>query len=152
MVRQGGVGSRVDLRTATGAATGRYPAARSLCLVLSLLMLLFAARPAAAQTPLFTFAQMSDSQPSDAGDQLNFELVLATIVEGGMPGALLPRPVDMLFFAGDLVDDDTGTFLWDFAAGIADGGVAWRGACAGHFCFGAESSNVGVCAASSFSD
>ncbi len=60
-----------------------------------------------AQAPLFTFVQISDSQPNDAADQAAFEAVLDTIVLGGQPGALLPRPVELVLFAGDLVDHAT---------------------------------------------
>ncbi len=62
---------------------------------------------ALAQTPHFNFVQISDSQPGDAADQLAFQDVLDTIVAGGQPGALLPRPIDLVLFAGDLVDHTT---------------------------------------------
>ncbi len=66
-----------------------------------------AAPRAHGQTALFTIVQMSDSQPNDSADQLLFEEVLDTVVAGGQPGALLPRPIDLVIFCGDLVANNT---------------------------------------------
>lgn len=78
--------------------------------LLSLLYILtsFAATLTWAQTPLFTFVQISDSQPKDLEPlhQVRFEEVLDTIVDAGNPWALIPLPVDFVLFAGDLVDRD----------------------------------------------
>jgi PKD repeat protein len=67
---------------------------------------------ARAQEPLFSFVQISDSQPIDALDQQSFELVLDEIVAAGQSGALLPRPVSLVIFPGDLVDDGTAASEW----------------------------------------
>ncbi len=80
----------------------------SLCLALGLLV----SASALAQEPLFSFVQISDSQPADAGDWSRFELVLDTIVEAGQSGALLPFPVDLVLFAGDLVADGSSQSQW----------------------------------------
>jgi len=62
---------------------------------------------ASAQQPLFTFVQVSDSQPVTSSDNQRFVDVLRTIAEGGQPGKLLPRPVDLVLFAGDITDGNT---------------------------------------------
>lgn len=64
---------------------------------------------AAAQDPLFTFAQVSDSQPQTAAENQRFVDVLRTISEAGQPGALLPRRVDLVLFAGDITWGNTRT-------------------------------------------
>ncbi len=79
---------------------------------LLLVLALFAVDPAYAQQPLFTFVQISDSQPTDSDDQLAFEEVLDTIADAGTPGALLPYPVDYVVFAGDLVNIGNDTSDW----------------------------------------
>lgn len=70
---------------------------------LPIALAILATAPAHGQEPLFTIAQISDSQARDATDQARFELVLDTIVAGGQPGALLPRRPDLVIFPGDLV-------------------------------------------------
>jgi PKD repeat protein len=65
-----------------------------------------------SQAPLFTFAQVSDSQPSTDADQDKFERALDTIVAGGQPGALIPQPVSFVMFAGDLVDSASNPIEW----------------------------------------
>jgi PKD repeat protein len=69
---------------------------------------------AAAQSgaPLFTFAQISDSQPTTDAEWARFENVLATLVASGGSGALIPRPVDFVLFAGDLVFHETSQSEW----------------------------------------
>ena len=79
---------------------------RSPRLVSSSALLALLATVPLAQQPLFSFAQISDSQPADAGDWDAFELVLDTIVDGGSSGALLPHDVAFVLFAGDLVDSN----------------------------------------------
>jgi PKD repeat protein len=72
------------------------------------------AGPAAAQTgePLFTFAQISDSQPDTPERWALFGQVLDTIAAAGQPGALIPRPVDFVLFAGDLVSHAESQAEW----------------------------------------
>jgi PKD repeat protein len=72
-------------------------------LLLVLALLVGGGLPARAEDPLFSFAQISDSQPQLEADWTLFEQVLDTIAGAGSPGALLPRPVDFVLFAGDLV-------------------------------------------------
>jgi PKD repeat protein len=60
----------------------------------------------AAQAPLFTFVQTSDSQAENESDWQGFEDVLEVIANAGKPGALLPRPVDLVLFAGDITADN----------------------------------------------
>ncbi len=67
-----------------------------------------AAVPALAQSqPLFTFAQISDSQPQTTEENQNFVDVLQTLAEAGQAGALLPRPIDLVLFAGDITWGNT---------------------------------------------
>jgi PKD repeat protein/predicted MPP superfamily phosphohydrolase len=61
----------------------------------------------AAQQPLFTFVQISDSQPQSSEENQRFVDVLRTLAEAGQPGALLPRPVDLVLFAGDITWGNT---------------------------------------------
>jgi len=68
---------------------------------------LFLAAAARAQEPLFTFAQVSDSQPETPAHEQAFVDVLRTLAEAGQPGALLPRRVDLVFFAGDITWGNT---------------------------------------------
>ena len=82
----------------------RLPSAMA---VILLLLGPSAARRAQAQEVAFTFVQISDSQPNDAQDQAHFEQVVATICAAGQPGALLPRPIDVVLFAGDCVWGNT---------------------------------------------
>jgi PKD repeat protein len=67
---------------------------------------------AAQSTPLFSFAQISDSQPGSSADWARFELVLDTLAASGTPGALLPQPVDFVLFAGDLVSHASSATEW----------------------------------------
>ncbi len=62
--------------------------------------------------PLFTFAQISDSQPATAADQGRYEAVLDTIVASGQPGALIPHRVSFVMFVGDLVDNPSNQNQW----------------------------------------
>jgi PKD repeat protein len=72
-----------------------------------------AGRPAAGQEPLFSFVQISDSQPEIPEHQARFEQVLDTIVAAGSPGALIPRPVDFVLVAGDLVSNGETVSEWN---------------------------------------
>jgi predicted MPP superfamily phosphohydrolase len=78
---------------------------RRSCLALWLALAL--TRLADAQEPLFTLVQISDSQPQTSGENARFVEVLATIAAGGQPAALLPRPVDLVLFAGDITWGNT---------------------------------------------
>jgi len=69
--------------------------------------LIFLQARAGAQEPLFTFVQVSDSQPVTSADNQAFIDVLSLIAAAGRPGALLPRPVDLVLFAGDITDGNT---------------------------------------------
>jgi hypothetical protein len=80
---------------------GRRAGARSLVLLLGICAWL---SPARAATPLFTFAQISDSQPGSSADWAIFGRVLDAIVASGTPGALIPQPIDFVLFPGDLVN------------------------------------------------
>jgi len=82
---------------------GRAGARAWLGLLLFLAAFLGAWRPAAATEPLFTFVQISDSQPETPEQWARFQQVLDTITQAGSPGALLPRQIDFVLFAGDLV-------------------------------------------------
>ncbi len=62
---------------------------------------------AGAQQPLFSFVQISDSQPQTTTHHQNFVDVLRVISEGGQPGKLLPRPIDFVVFAGDITYGNT---------------------------------------------
>ncbi len=85
---------------------------------LAVLLLLSRGR-ADAQEPLFTFVQISDSQPGTEAEWQGFEDVLATIAEAGGAGALLPRPVDLVLFPGDIVKNNT-IAEWVRARGMLD--------------------------------
>jgi PKD repeat protein len=61
---------------------------------------------ARAQQPLFTFVQTSDSQAATEADWQRFEDVLEVIANGGRAGALLPRPVDLVLFPGDITESN----------------------------------------------
>jgi PKD repeat protein len=76
--------------------------------------------PAYAQDPLFTFVQISDSQPNDSTDQQTFEQVLAAIADSGQAGAVLPRPVDFVVFAGDIVYTPDDRPAWESATATLD--------------------------------
>src|SRR5262245_22683400 len=86
---------------------GQVPVARAaragLGLLLFLGVLLGFGGLARAQAPLFTFAQISDSQPDTEQHWAAFQRVLDAIVASGTAGALIPRPIDFVLFAGDLV-------------------------------------------------
>ncbi|HZO10255.1 MAG TPA: PKD domain-containing protein, partial [Myxococcota bacterium] len=75
-------------------------------------LLALVAGPAAAATPLFTFVQISDSQPGSATDWARFASDLDVIVAGGTPGALLPQPIDFVLIAGDLVSTASSSSSW----------------------------------------
>ncbi len=96
----------------------------AVAITLSLLGL--SARPAHAQNVAFTYVQISDSQAADAQDQAYFEQVLATIVDAGQPGALLPRAVDVVFFPGDCVNH-TNTSEWVTFTQTMDGNLTAAG-------------------------
>src|SRR5262245_12957704 len=76
-------------------------------LVAPFLALLVVAGISLAQEPLFTFVQVSDSQPATSADNRAFVDVLALIAAAGQPGAFLPKPVDLVLFAGDITDGNT---------------------------------------------
>ncbi len=81
--------------------------------VLLFLGLLFGSgRPAGAQAPLFTFAQISDSQPNDEADWAAFQRVLDALVASGSAGALIPQPIDFVLVAGDLVSHANNQSEW----------------------------------------
>ena len=63
-------------------------------------------------TPLFTFAQISDSQPASSADWAMFGRVLDTIVAAGTSDALIPQPIDFVLFPGDLVNTSADTSAW----------------------------------------
>lgn len=90
--------------------------ARVYALAFALLALVALGLPApiSAQgaAPLFTFAQISDSQPGSSAEWALFEQVLDTLVASGAPGALLPRPLDFVLFAGDLVSHANSQSEW----------------------------------------
>jgi len=90
-----------------------------------------AAPDAGAQQPLFTFVQVSDSQPTGSDDQMAFESVLQVIADSGNSGALLPYPVDFLVFAGDLVnrgsnDSEWRSFVDTMDTWLTSNGIAYR--------------------------
>jgi len=74
---------------------------------------------AAAQQPLFTFLQTSDSQAATEAEWQRFEDVLALIAEAGRPGALLPRPIDLVLFPGDITESNENA-EWVRARGMLD--------------------------------
>jgi PKD repeat protein/predicted MPP superfamily phosphohydrolase len=82
---------------ATGLSTPLAPVA----------LLLALATSAASQQPLFTFVQISDSQPQSSDENQAFVDVLSTIAAAGQTGALLPYPVDLVLFAGDITWGNT---------------------------------------------
>src|SRR5262245_32809965 len=75
--------------------------------IASLLGLVVLASLPCAQEPLFTFVQVSDSQPATSADNQAFVDVLRLIAAAGTPGALLPFPVDLVLFAGDITDGNS---------------------------------------------
>jgi PKD repeat protein len=83
---------------------------------------------AAAQAPLFAFAQISDIEVDDPTDQARFAHVLATLAAAGAPGALLPHPLAAVFLAGDLVETPGDAAGWDalvtaLASGLTADGI-----------------------------
>jgi PKD repeat protein len=74
---------------------------------------------AAAQEPLFAFAQVSDSQPQTSAENQAFVDVLRTLAEAGTPGALLPRRVELVLFAGDITWGNTRS-EWESATAKLD--------------------------------
>jgi hypothetical protein len=100
-------------------------------LLLVLVLLVGGGLPARAEDPLFTFAQISDSQPKLEADWALFEQVLDSIAGAGSPGALLPRPVDFVLFAGDLVShaklqDDWVRFVDTIDARLTANAIPYR--------------------------
>jgi PKD repeat protein len=83
--------------------------------------------PAAAQEPLFTFAQISDSQPETPEQQALFERVLDAIVAAGSPGALLPHAVDFVLFPGDLVSNGETPSEWEQVVAALDAKLTAQG-------------------------
>jgi len=109
-------------------ATGRGQLALAGLLVLLGSAGLLAPQPAHAQgTPLFTFAQVSDSQPENGTDQARFERVLDTLAAAGQSGALIPRPVDFVLFPGDLVDSANSTSEWNSFLNTVDSRLTANG-------------------------
>ncbi len=106
----------MNLRTNERRRSERVPqerrGARLFLQVLAFLCVSLLPVAAYSAVPLFTFAQISDSQPRDAIEQGRFENVLDTIVAGGQPGALIPHPVSFVMFAGDLVDKASNQNEW----------------------------------------
>jgi len=92
--------------------TSRAGARAWLGLLLFLGVLLGSGRPAWAQAPLFSFAQISDSQPNDEVDWAAFQRVLDAIVASGSTGALIPQPIDFVLIAGDLVSHADNQSEW----------------------------------------
>jgi PKD repeat protein len=95
-------------------------------LVLSLSLALAGA--ARAQTPLFAFVQFSDVQVNDPIELQRFEDVLDAISDAGLPGALLPHPVSVVFIAGDLVNTPGSQSEWvqfrnEIAQELTDNGI-----------------------------
>ena len=66
------------------------------------LAVVLALRGSAGAQSLFEFVQISDSQPQTSAENQRLVDVLRTIAEAGQPGALLPRSVDLVLFAGDI--------------------------------------------------
>jgi len=83
------------------------PPARATPSVAAALLAGLLAPAVAAQEPLFTFAQVSDSQPQTSAENQRFVDVLRLVAEAGQPGALLPHPVDLVLFAGDITWGNT---------------------------------------------
>ena len=97
-------------------AVGRSPSSRASAAVLALLAL---AASLAAQGPLFTFVQTSDSQAGSESEWQGFEDVLELIARAGTPGALLPRPIDLVLFPGDITLHNNST-EWVRCRGMFD--------------------------------
>jgi len=91
------------------ARAGGRAALRALVVLFALLAWLPNARAAA---PLFTFAQISDSQPGSSADWADFGRVLDAIVASGTPGALIPQPIDFVLIVGDLVSHGDNASEW----------------------------------------
>jgi PKD repeat protein len=106
VIRSGAARGAASGGVAVRRARTPYPraGARAWLALLCFLGVLLGSAPAAlAQAPLFTFAQISDSQPDDEADWAAFQRVLDAIVASGSAGALIPQPIDFVLFAGDLV-------------------------------------------------
>lgn len=103
---------RTNERRCSGRVLPETRCARRFLQVLAFLCVSLLPVAAYSEAPLFTFAQISDSQPRDSIEQGRFEYVLDTIVAGGQPGALLPHPVSFVMFAGDLVDKPSNQSEW----------------------------------------
>jgi PKD repeat protein len=83
---------------------------------------------ALAQPPLFAFAQFSDVQANDPIETQRLEDVLDAIAAAGLPGALLPHPVSVVFIAGDLVNTPGSQSEWvqfrnEIEQGLTDDGI-----------------------------
>ena len=89
------------------SSTAREPSRRFSRHASVALLVVLLASAARAQEPLFSFVQISDSQPQTAQDNQNFIDVLRVIAEAGQPGKLLPRPAQFVLFAGDITWGDT---------------------------------------------
>ncbi len=74
---------------------------------------------AAAQEPLFTFVQTSDSQAANETEWQRFEDVLELIADAGQEGALLPRPIDLVLFPGDITESNDNA-EWVRSRGLLD--------------------------------
>src|SRR5512145_3086305 len=120
---------------ARGAASGGEAVMRALVLAaragargwvgvfLFLGLLLGAGLPAGAQEPVFTFAQISDSQPDTEEDWARFERVLAAIAASATSRALIPRPIDFVLFAGALVSHADSQSEWTRFVDTIDAGL-----------------------------
>jgi PKD repeat protein len=72
-----------------------------------------------AQEPLLTIVQTSDSQAATEADWQRFEDVLERIAGAGQPGALLPRPIDLVLFPGDITESNASS-EWVRSRGLLD--------------------------------
>jgi PKD repeat protein len=112
-----------------GSARGRLARLRSgaALLALGVAMALSGSARGQSDEPLFTFAQISDSQAETAADQARFEQVLGALVSAGGAGALIPRPIDFVLFAGDLVAHADSPSEWLQWATTVDGSLTASG-------------------------
>ncbi len=95
------------------AATGALRAWIARIAILFLAIGLPIAAGAQSGAPLFSFAQISDPQARSVAEWTRFEGVLDTLADSGTPGALLPRRVSFVLFAGDLVFQASSTAAWN---------------------------------------
>lgn len=82
---------------------------------------------AAAQPPLFAFAQISDVQADEPEEVARFDQVLEALAGAGAPGALLPHAVAAVFVAGDLVEAPGQAAGWDALATALASGLSAHG-------------------------